>query len=210
MGDDEWRVEVDLEAEEGYPLGEKVRSLDLDDEVKRRLGSRVIVTRDGPRFFLYAATQDGAGAAETVVRSLLESEGMSASVSVTRWHPIEEAWRDASLPLPQTEAEEEAERVRHELAEEREARVEGSYDWRVKVAAHSRHEAIELERDLVSQGLPVRRRFRYLTADAPTEERATEIGAGIQASAAPGTRVWVEPNPDDLPHSIFELLPPLS
>lgn len=211
MSGDEWRVEVDLEDEEhGYSLSEKVRSLDLDEEVEKRLGGGIIVTRDGPRFFLYAATEDSARAAEGLVNGALAADALSATVSVTRWHPIEEAWRDASIPLPRTEEEEEAERARHELAEEREARAEGSFDWRVKVGVHHRRDAIELERQLVSQGLSVRRRFHYLTIDAPTEERANEIGLAVQELAPEGASIWVEPNPDDLPHSLFELIPPLS
>ena len=53
--DDEWRVEVALSAEgEGLSLGERLRTLDLDDEARERLGGRVVVTRDGARMFLYA------------------------------------------------------------------------------------------------------------------------------------------------------------
>lgn len=211
MNGDEWRVEVDLEdAEHGYPIEEKVRSLHLDDEARKRLGRGVIVTRDGPRLFLYAATEDGARAAEAVIRRLLEAEHLTAEISVTRWHPIEEAWKDASIPLPRTEEEEEAERRRHEAAEEREARLEGAYDWRVKVALRHRRDAVELEERLLEQELPVRRRFRYLTVDAPTEERATEIGVMIQEMAPEGTHVWVEPNPDDLPHTLLDTIPSLS
>lgn len=207
---DEWRVEVDLEdIEHGYPLDEKVRSLHLDDEAKKRLGRGVIVTRDGPRIYLYAASEDGARAAEAVVRGLLDSEQLTAAVSVTRWHPVEEAWKDASLPLPRTAEEEEAERARHEAAEEREARVEGAYDWRVKVAAPHRHDAILLEERLLEDELPVRRRFRYLTVDASTEDRANEIGLMIQELAPEGTQVWVEPNPDDLPHTLLDTIPSL-
>ncbi len=211
MSGDEFRVEVDLEdAGHGYPIDEKVRSLHLDDEAKKRLGRGVIVTRDGPRVFLYAATEDGARAAESVVRGLLDAEGLSATITVTRWHPIEEAWKDVSIPLPRSEEEEEAERERHEAAEEREARIEGEYDWRVKAALHHRRDAIELEERLEEEGLPVRRRFRYLTVDAPTEERATEIGVMIQELAPEGTHVWVEPNPDDLPHTLLDTFPSLS
>ena len=59
---DEWRVEVDLDDEQhGFTLGERLRSLDLDEEARKRLGDRVIVTRDGAKLFLYA-TSRGAGA----------------------------------------------------------------------------------------------------------------------------------------------------
>src|SRR5688572_22676991 len=57
--EDEFRVEVEL-ADEGHglSLGERLRALDLDDEARERLGSRVIVTRDGSHLFLYANTRE--------------------------------------------------------------------------------------------------------------------------------------------------------
>jgi hypothetical protein len=45
---DEFRVEVELDDDEhGYSTGERLRALDLDDEARERLGSMVMVTRDG-------------------------------------------------------------------------------------------------------------------------------------------------------------------
>ena len=47
---EEWRVEVELTDEgHGLSLGERLRSMDLDDEARERLGGDVIVTRDGSR-----------------------------------------------------------------------------------------------------------------------------------------------------------------
>jgi len=78
---DEWRVEVDLDDEQhGFTLGERLRSLDLDDEARERLGDRVVVTRDGAKMFLYAATEEQAREAERVARDLIAAEG-----------PVEEA-----------------------------------------------------------------------------------------------------------------------
>jgi hypothetical protein len=207
--EDEWRVEVGLDEEaEGMSLGERIRSLDLDDEVRERLTGRVIVTRDGPHVYLYADTEAGARAAERVVRDLLDEHRLTGTVSVTRWHGIEEAWEDASVPLPQTEAEVEAERRRLEQAEEREAAVEGEYDWRVRAALPHRRDAVELERSLAADGLDVQRRWRWLTIGTPTEERGEEIAALIREHA-PEAQVWVEVNPDDLPHTPFDFIPPL-
>jgi hypothetical protein len=99
----EFRVEVAL-AEEGHglSLGERLRALDLDDEARERLGSRVIVTRDGPHLFLYANSRESCAEAERVVRELLEADGLTASVRATRWHPVAEEWQDADEPLPDT------------------------------------------------------------------------------------------------------------
>ena len=94
---EEWRVEVELGEEgHGLSLGERLRSLDLDDEVRERLGGNVIVTRDGSRMFLYAGSQDGAQAAADVVRRILGEEGLDADVDVTHWDPGDHAWEDIS------------------------------------------------------------------------------------------------------------------
>src|SRR5438876_2568760 len=131
---DEWRVELDLDDEQhGYTLGERLRSLDLDDEARNRLGDRVIVSRDGARIFLYAGTEEQAREAERVARDLIAAEGLSAETRLTRWHPDEEAWKDPSIPLPETEDERAAEHARHEATEEHEALATGRYDWEVRV-----------------------------------------------------------------------------
>jgi len=207
---DEWRVEVELAEEpEGMPLSERVRSLDLDDEARERLPGPIIVTRDGPHLFLYTQNEAGARAAERVVGDLLAEHDLTGTVRVTRWHPVEEAWRDAAVPLPRTESEIEEERARLEEAEETEAAVQGEYDWNVRISLPHRHDAVELEKDLVADGLDVHRRWRYLTVGVPTEERGQEIGASILERAPEGTEVWVEVNPDDLPHTFFGFIPPL-
>src|SRR5215218_8177838 len=85
MALEEWRVEVDLDDEQhGYTLGERLRSLDLDHEARRRLGQRVMVSRDGPRIFLYAGTEEQAREAQRVARELAASEGVSADLTLTR------------------------------------------------------------------------------------------------------------------------------
>jgi len=117
-GEDEFRVEVELDDDHDHSLGERLRSLDLDDEARERLGSRVIVTRDGSHLFLYASSEASCEEAERVVRELLVEDELTAEVRSTRWHPVEAAWKDASEPLPETseaiDAEEEAREERSE------------------------------------------------------------------------------------------------
>lgn len=112
-GKEEFRVEVELSDDEHHlTLSERLRAVDLDDEARDRLGSRVIVTRDGSHVFLYADTQSSCEEAERVVRELVAEDELTAAVRSTRWHPVEEAWKDISEPLPETpdalEAEEDA------------------------------------------------------------------------------------------------------
>ena len=206
MYEDEWRVEVDLDDEEhGYGLGERLRAQDLDDEARERLGRRAVVTRDGSHLFLYTGSEPEAREAERVARELVTADDLTAQIAVTRWHPVEEAWKDASIPLPRTPKEEREEAIRKEEAEWEEAEEEGSYDWMVKVALPGRSEAIELEQRLTGEGLPVHRRWRYVTVDVVTDERANELGSRLR-DELPEAEVWVEANRDDIPSPAFVLL----
>jgi hypothetical protein len=192
---DEWRVEIDLDDEgHGYSLGERLRSHDLDDDARERLGRQVIVTRDGPRVFLYADTGEGALEAERVARELLEADRLTASVAVTRWHPVEEEWKDASLPLPASEADAQAELARKEASHRDE--------WEVNVELPGREEAVSLAERLRVEGLPVHRLWRRVTVDASSSERANELADRLGAEL-PDAEVWAEPNPEGLPHPAF-------
>ena len=196
MAEDEWRVEIDLADERhGYRLGERLRSHDLDDEARERLGRRVIVTRDGPHVYLYAATAEAALEAERVARELLDADRLSGSVAVTRWHPVEEEWKDALLPLPASEAEEDAELARKEASHRDE--------WEVNVELPGRDEAASLAARLEEEGLPVHRLWRRVTVDAASSESANEIADRLQADLEGEREVWVEPNPEGLPHPAF-------
>jgi hypothetical protein len=92
----EWRVEVDLDDEQhGYSLGERLRSHDLDDDARERLGGGVIVTRDGPRLYVYTKSAAAAREAERVLRELVEADRLSADIRVTVWDQERDAWLDA-------------------------------------------------------------------------------------------------------------------
>ena len=100
MADDEFRVEVDLHESLHGKIGDRLRSLDLDDEVQERLGDRVIVTRDGERIYVYTQTADAAKEAERVVRQVLDEEGhQDAEVRRRRWNQAQLFWQDADEPL---------------------------------------------------------------------------------------------------------------
>ena len=119
-GTDEWRVEVALDEEQqGQSLGERLHTLELDDEARKRLGGSVIVTRDGGFLFLYAWHEESALQAELAVRRLMEQDKLSGEVALTRWHPVAEEWRPADEPLSDTELERAEEEQRHEAAAER-------------------------------------------------------------------------------------------
>jgi hypothetical protein len=204
---DEWRVDVELDDERhGYSLGERLRSLDLDDEARKRLGRRVIVTRDGSRVFLYAKTESEAKEAERVVRDLAREEGLSAQIASFRWHPVEEAWKDASEPLPTTEEERRQELREREARELREAEEEGSYDWLVNVTGLDRTQSGDLEERLRKDGHSVERLWTHLTVGALTEENANELASRLSRELPEEAEVWVQANLDDVPSPPFVLL----
>ena len=204
---DEWRVEVELDdPDHGYTLAERLRAHDLDDDARERLGDRVIVTRDGPRIFLYAAGEPQAREAERVMRELAASSELTAAVSLTRWHPVEESWRDADVPLPRTDAEREAEHERMLAAETREVAEEGEFDWEVRVELESHRSTVELADRLEQEGLPVVRRWRYLLVGALTEEAAHEMAGRIVAEAPGQAHASVEPRLSEATHPLLVFL----
>lgn len=90
-------MEVELGDEgHGLALGDRLRSLDLDDEARDRLGGNVIVTRDGSKMFLYASSQEAAGEADRVITELIEADGLEAKTEVTHWDAGDNAWEDIS------------------------------------------------------------------------------------------------------------------
>jgi hypothetical protein len=203
---DEWRVEFDLDdPEHGYRLSERLHSLDLDAEASNRLGERVTVTRDGSKMFLYAGSEAQARAAEKVARELVEADELSAEITLRRWHPVEEAWKDPSEPLPHTEREREAEYERREQAEELEAEREGRYDWEARVDLPTLRDTHDLAERLRAEGFDVKRRWKHLLVGAPTEERAAEIGERIEKEAPEGTEVHIETT-TGIPHPVFVLM----
>jgi hypothetical protein len=183
VNEDEWRAEIDLDdPERGYTLGERLRAHDLDDEARERLGRRVIVTRDGPRLFLYASDEEAAREAERVARELLEAERLTASVRVTRWDPAGEEWvAPDAADLPTTHP----------------------YEWEVHVDLPGREEARQLAERLTGEGLPAHRLWRWVTVDAHTADEANEIADRIGAELPEGAEVRVDPNPEGLPNPVF-------
>ena len=78
------------------PSGSGCRSLDVDDEARKRLGSRVTVTRDGNRIQLYTQNLQDAREAERNVRDLVVADDIAAEYTVSRWNADAQAWVDPS------------------------------------------------------------------------------------------------------------------
>jgi hypothetical protein len=196
---DEWRVEVALDEDQhGTSLGERLRTLDLDDQARKRLGGSVIVTRDGSNLFLYAWHEESAREAERVVRELMEEDELAGQVSLVRWHPIADEWRPANEPLPETEDEIEAEEEQRKRTGIQEHADSGQYPWEVVIDLPTLRDTRELADDLVKRGLPIKRRFKYLLVGAPSEEEAIELGRSFEGNVPDGSHVSVRGNPSEL------------
>ncbi|KUI05658.1 hypothetical protein [Mycobacterium sp. IS-3022] len=95
MPDEEFKVEVELGSDEHrLSFWEKLRTLDLDDGARRRLGSRVTVTRDGDRIQLYTHTLADAQEAERTLRALVADDHVSAQYTLSRWDASSQEWVD--------------------------------------------------------------------------------------------------------------------
>jgi hypothetical protein len=199
----EWRVEVKLDDEKHDSLGDRLKTLDLDDDARERLGGSVIVTRDGAHMFLYAWHEPSAREAERTVRDLMEEEGLSGQVQLMRWHPVAEAWRPADESLPDQEAARIAEEEAHEQAGRREREATGQYPWEVVIDLPKVGDTRALADELIERGLPVKRRFKYILVGAPTEEEATELGRSFEGNVPEGAHVGVRANPHDAPLPAF-------
>lgn len=194
---DDFRITVEFEDEGSiFNFGRILRERDLAKELRDQLGDGVVVTRDGSLVFLYASSPEQAQAAERCVRDALADEEAAAQVSrVERWHPVEERWEDASVPLPQTEAEVAAEVERQEQREEADTRTLGYAEWEVRVDLPTHRDAVELADRLEAEGIsPLVRRWRYLLIGTPTDDDARELAERIRAEAPEGASVKAEPS----------------
>jgi hypothetical protein len=206
--DEGFRVEVSFDDEEhGTSLRERLRATSVDDQARERLGPGAMVTRDGSTLFVYTATEDAAREAERVARELVDQDGLTAAIGITRWHPIEEEWKDASLPLPTTAADEDAEYAAREAAEADEAAREGVFDWYVAVDLPDRGVAATLEEELRADGLSPHRRWRYVTVGVLTEERAQGLVESLRARLPQDADIRIEVDLSDVTRSPLQFLP---
>jgi hypothetical protein len=190
---DDWRLTIDFDADQdGTDLVEWLRAIELAGEERDRLGDRVVVSRDGARVFLYADSEEGAREAERLVAARL-ADGPPARISLSRWHPVEQAWEDPSVPLPRSEEEIEAEQERLMEREAAESREKGYAAWEVRVELPSHEDTVELAERLESEDLPVVRRHTFLLVGAADREEAEALAARLLAEAPAGARVEVEP-----------------
>jgi hypothetical protein len=193
VADDDWRVTVTLhdEAHIGRVL-ESVREHEVEDEVRRQLGHRVAVSAEGPSIFLYAGTEGAAREADRVVRQLTAQRGVAAEFAIDRWHPLEEEWENADVPMPQTDEQRAAEHQRLEHDETRESLASGYAQWEVRIELPSRHAAVELAERLRAEGRSVVRRWTLVVLGANDSDDASALASQIKKEAPADAEVGVQ------------------
>jgi hypothetical protein len=193
VADDDWRVTVTLhdEAHVGRVL-ESVREHEVEDDVRRQLGHRVAVSAEGPSIFLYAGTEDAAREADRVVRQLTAQRGAAADFAIDRWHPLEEEWENADVPMPQTDEQRAAEHQRLEQDETKESLAAGYAQWEVRIELPSRHAAVELADRLRAEGRSVVRRWTLVVLGANDSDDASALASQIKKEAPAGAEVSVQ------------------
>ena len=191
---EDWRITIDFDDEaDGTQLVEWLAARRFESEERDSFAGRVAVSRDGPRVFLFADTEELARDADGIVRALLSSEGRQARVAFERWHPVEQDWKDASVPLPQTDEDIAVEHERQQAREAAESLASGHAEWEVRVSLPSREATDELADRLEAEGIPVTRRATFLLVGAVNQDEAKALAERLRAEAPEGAEVEVEP-----------------
>jgi hypothetical protein len=200
---DDWRVAVDFDDEaDGTDLVEWLQAARFEAAERGRFGDRVIVSRDGARVYLYADSDERAREALARVEERLAEGGRAARLTLARWHPVAQEWKDAAVPLPQTEAEVDAEEDVRQAREAAESLERGYAAWEVRVELSSPEETARLAERLESEEIPVVRRHRYLLAGAANEDEADALANRLRGEV-PDARIEVEPGGA----SVWEVMP---
>lgn len=194
---DDWRVTVTFSDAAGARKGvQAIRERRVADEVRYRLGDSVVVSADGSRLFIYAPTEDAARAADRALREVLNHHQMVATgFALDRWHPDEQDWEDAGVPMPVSDEQRAAERERLMDYQAQQSAAFGQAGWQVRIELPSHRQAVELAWRLRAEGRPAIRRWKYLIVGAASEDEASAL-AGVIAQHAPAeASIQTQANP---------------
>jgi hypothetical protein len=189
----DWRVTITpSDPSKAEPARRSFAGHKVEDDLRRRLGGRIVVGAGDGSVFLYAGSENSAREAERVATELLGQEGITAKTALDRWHPIEEAWEQADVALPATDAEREAEHQRLEAAETAESLASGEAQWEARAEFPTHREAVAMANRLRGEGRTVIRRWRFLVVSANNEDDAQDLADHIRREAPSDARVRAE------------------
>lgn len=141
-------------------------------------GGHVSISGDEKNLFVYADSPQQAENAHAVILAELEHHAIVATTSsVEHWLAEEERWDNE--PADETWEEEITEK--------------GYAPWEVRVECRSRHEAIQLDKALESEGYEPVRQWSHLIVGAATREDADALAERLHGEVASGGAVvWEE------------------
>jgi hypothetical protein len=209
---DEFRIQVELPRERANELLEALKALERGSTAGVLSPKHVAVSHEQGHVFLYTDSSEDASRARATVERVLSEKQIDAQLSSSRWHPEEDRWEDASLPLPATAAEHAAEHARLEELESEESEHDGYPDWEVRVTLPTHHDARAFAERLGAEGIPLRRHWRHLTLATNDEDEARALAERLRAEAPQGSSfevegdardAWAAVNAPALPFSIF-------
>ena len=190
MAQDDWRIRIELPAEEGaHGMLERLQlahseAETLADELREQ---RLAVSRDDNTIFVYAASSMQAEQASRVIERDLQDADVTPERLVTEhWLAAEERWDDDPQQAPTEE-----DLVRR-----------GYAPWEVRVECESLGEARELEEELEREGYGVSRTFTYVIAGTETREQAVALARRIHGDVEPGGELVYEVQPSN-PFAVF-------
>jgi hypothetical protein len=203
----DWRLTIRLrDDEQAGHAARHLSSHQVETEVQRRLGGRVVVGTDGgDELFLYARSRDAATTARESVEPLLASHDIQAEYGLDRWHPVAEDWESADIELPVTDVEVEAERRRLDAEETSESLADGVALFEVRVQLPTHRDAVALADRLRADGYEVVRRWRFLVVGADNADQADEFAEAVRQQAPAGAVVSTEEVGPARPYTPFEI-----
>jgi hypothetical protein len=190
---DEWRLQIDVQDEsQGKILTDQLGAAELEHELSEAFHDRLIVSRDGPRVFVYAGTREQAEKAGDFIARLGKEHEWAAAAELRHWHPAAEEWEDPDLPLPEDDAARLAEHEESIAAEREQVERSGAPEFEVRVDLPSHGEAVRFAELLRAEGLPAVRRWKYLVVGAADEDSAGKLAERLEGEAPGGSEVTVE------------------
>ncbi len=188
---EDWRVTVNVSGGDGHGLHSALHQ--LEEEAKLELGRRVAISASDSQVFVYADTREAAEQAEAAVRTILDRDGTPGELVLDRWHPIEEKWEAGDVPLPVTAADRAREEEALDAQDDADSEASGYAEWEVRIDLKSRHEAVELQKRLEAEGLPVARRWLFVVVGAEDRDAAAALAKRLETETPSDARVQVEP-----------------
>ena len=190
---DDWRLTVGM-SDDGAAkaLTERLEAEQLDQDLQKTFGDRLIVSGDGADVLVYAGERAQAEAAADAIRALAGEHHWEVELELKRWHPTAEEWEDPDKPLPASDEELAAEHARL-VARERDDTAERGYaEYEVKVHCSSHRDTVKLASRLHDEGLPIVRRWKYILVGASDEDAANALAERLRAEAPTGATVTAE------------------